>query len=159
MKRAATATPERPRTQNDLNADLELAPRASSAEPIGSQEPLSVSRPIIKPKKSAPKEIGGPEPKTVSTITTEQHICPICTKTLQTDNAGLNAHIDWCLSRSAILEASASGSGSTSSKDREKNAGVSKKTGTAKKTGKESGKTVKGKNSKQDIRLAWKQLN
>ena len=33
-KRAATATPERPRTQNDLNANVDLAPRASSAEPI-----------------------------------------------------------------------------------------------------------------------------
>ncbi|EIN11671.1 IMS-domain-containing protein [Punctularia strigosozonata HHB-11173 SS5] len=31
--------------------------------------------------------------------------CPICSKILQTDNDGLNTHIDWCLSRGAILEA------------------------------------------------------
>lgn len=36
------------------------------------------------------------------------HICPICSKTLRTDNAGLNAHVDYCLSRAAIFEATAS---------------------------------------------------
>ncbi|KAL1695593.1 hypothetical protein GGG16DRAFT_45361 [Schizophyllum commune] len=35
----------------------------------------------------------------------EEHDCPICGKTLATDNDGLNQHIDWCLSRGAILEA------------------------------------------------------
>jgi len=28
--------------------------------------------------------------------------CPICSKTLETDNHGINAHIDYCLSRDAI---------------------------------------------------------
>lgn len=31
--------------------------------------------------------------------------CPICTKALETDNQGLNAHIDFCLSRGAIMAA------------------------------------------------------
>ncbi|OAX39121.1 IMS-domain-containing protein [Rhizopogon vinicolor AM-OR11-026] len=31
--------------------------------------------------------------------------CPICKKRLETDNKGLNAHIDFCLSRNVILEA------------------------------------------------------
>ncbi|KIM83394.1 hypothetical protein PILCRDRAFT_97225 [Piloderma croceum F 1598] len=31
--------------------------------------------------------------------------CPICTKTLETDNQGLNSHIDFCLSRGAIMAA------------------------------------------------------
>jgi DNA polymerase kappa len=31
--------------------------------------------------------------------------CPICMKTLETDNQGLNAHIDFCLSRGAIMAA------------------------------------------------------
>ncbi|KAJ3570389.1 hypothetical protein NP233_g4438 [Leucocoprinus birnbaumii] len=31
--------------------------------------------------------------------------CPICSKMLMTDNQGLNAHIDFCLSRTAIEEA------------------------------------------------------
>ncbi|KIJ49550.1 hypothetical protein M422DRAFT_27916 [Sphaerobolus stellatus SS14] len=35
---------------------------------------------------------------------TEQQ-CPICSKTLNTDNAGLNEHIDFCLSKGAIMAA------------------------------------------------------
>ncbi|KAG1812401.1 uncharacterized protein BJ212DRAFT_1448109 [Suillus subaureus] len=31
--------------------------------------------------------------------------CPICGKLLETDNKGLNAHIDFCLSRNVIMEA------------------------------------------------------
>jgi DNA polymerase kappa len=31
--------------------------------------------------------------------------CPICAKTLETDNRGFNAHVDFCLSRGAIMEA------------------------------------------------------
>lgn len=33
--------------------------------------------------------------------------CPICGRTLETDNQGLNSHIDFCLSRGAIMEAQA----------------------------------------------------
>ena len=33
------------------------------------------------------------------------HDCPVCGKTLETNNEGLNAHIDFCLSRGAIMEA------------------------------------------------------
>jgi DNA polymerase kappa len=32
-------------------------------------------------------------------------ICPICSQILMTDNQGLNAHVDFCLSRTAIQEA------------------------------------------------------
>ena len=35
---------------------------------------------------------------------TEQH-CPVCSRTLVTDNQGLNEHIDFCLSRDAIRAA------------------------------------------------------
>lgn len=35
----------------------------------------------------------------------QEHTCPICARTLTTDNAGLNAHVDYCLSRGAIREA------------------------------------------------------
>jgi DNA polymerase kappa len=34
-----------------------------------------------------------------------EQICPVCSKTLATDNQGLNAHVDFCLSRGAIKEA------------------------------------------------------
>lgn len=37
----------------------------------------------------------------------ESHTCPVCSKTMQTDNSGLNAHIDFCLSKGAIREAQA----------------------------------------------------
>jgi len=37
----------------------------------------------------------------------ETHECPVCEKTLETDNKGLNSHIDFCLSRGAIWKAQA----------------------------------------------------
>ncbi|TFK44337.1 hypothetical protein BDQ12DRAFT_694850 [Crucibulum laeve] len=43
--------------------------------------------------------------KALPTSVTESHDCPICEKTLQTDNQGLNAHIDFCLSKGAIRDA------------------------------------------------------
>jgi len=42
--------------------------------------------------------------------------CPICAKELETDNAGLNAHIDFCLSKDAIMQATSL----TNSEEREK---------------------------------------
>ncbi|KAG1746123.1 IMS-domain-containing protein [Suillus lakei] len=36
---------------------------------------------------------------------TRHQECPICGKMLETDNKGLNAHIDFCLSRNVIMEA------------------------------------------------------
>ncbi|KAG5650201.1 hypothetical protein H0H81_000326 [Sphagnurus paluster] len=42
---------------------------------------------------------------------TETHDCPICGKALRTDNQGLNAHIDFCLSRTAIRVAHAEATG------------------------------------------------
>ncbi|KAF8973061.1 hypothetical protein BDZ97DRAFT_1779128 [Flammula alnicola] len=44
---------------------------------------------------------------------TEMHQCPICGKTIQTDNQGLNAHVDFCLSRGAIMEAQVEASKAT----------------------------------------------
>lgn len=35
----------------------------------------------------------------------ERHTCPICAKILTVDNQGLNSHIDFCLSKGAIMEA------------------------------------------------------
>ena len=37
----------------------------------------------------------------------QTHTCPICSKTLETDNRGLNEHVDFCLSKGAIREAQA----------------------------------------------------
>lgn len=54
-----------------------------------------------------------PVKRKVSAPTPEEHVCPICSKTLQIDNQGLNAHIDFCLSRGAIMEAQKEASVST----------------------------------------------
>jgi len=35
----------------------------------------------------------------------ENQTCPVCNKTFEIDNAGLNAHVDFCLSRGAIMTA------------------------------------------------------
>jgi DNA polymerase kappa len=37
----------------------------------------------------------------------ERQVCPICSKVFDIDNAGLNEHIDFCLSKGAILAATA----------------------------------------------------
>lgn len=37
----------------------------------------------------------------------EEHTCPICSQAFETDNAGLNEHVDFCLSKTAILAATA----------------------------------------------------
>ncbi|KAG8968396.1 hypothetical protein FRC03_007593 [Tulasnella sp. 419] len=54
----------------------------------------------------------------------EKQECPICSRVLETDNAGLNEHIDFCLSRGEIKRASAQGSdpdlGSTIKKNKKK---------------------------------------
>uniref|UniRef100_D8Q961 DNA polymerase kappa n=1 Tax=Schizophyllum commune (strain H4-8 / FGSC 9210) TaxID=578458 RepID=D8Q961_SCHCM len=70
---------------------------AQSSKPISYTAARSSStKPSSKPPSKPPRS---PSP------TEEQHDCPICGKTLAADNDGLNQHIDWCLSRGAILEA------------------------------------------------------
>lgn len=49
-------------------------------------------------------------------ISKEPLQCPVCDKTILTDNEGLNAHIDFCLSRNAIREAQAESIASSSTK-------------------------------------------
>ena len=74
---------------------LHTAPRStSSLHPISARKPLSTQGLAREPEviNSVPTE-------------TETHSCPVCGKTLQTDNTGLNTHIDFCLSRGAIREA------------------------------------------------------
>lgn len=68
---------------------------------------------------SRPKPLGrersksdvGQRPKQLQSGGNEAQVCPICSQTLTTDNQGLNAHIDFCLSRSAIQEARGGGTG------------------------------------------------
>ncbi|KAG9316623.1 DNA/RNA polymerase [Chiua virens] len=47
----------------------------------------------------------GSDPSSHWQLEPEHHSCPICNKQLNTDNQGLNSHIDFCLSKGAIMEA------------------------------------------------------
>lgn len=73
-----------------------LPVRASSTAPSSTnrrQRPRSPS-----PSRSLPGSTSGAVTQS----------CPICSKTMVMDNDGLNAHIDFCLSKEAIREAQAS---------------------------------------------------
>ncbi|KAG8813404.1 hypothetical protein FRC17_001589 [Serendipita sp. 399] len=185
-KRAASATPERPRTHPLL--DVERAPRASSHEPMPSQELASPTRPNVSTKQNKSKNVPSSsslekaQPRKSETVAKplqtkpspssreatlgfkvqqEQHVCPICSKTLQTDNAGFNAHIDWCLSRSAILEASATGDSDKQGGKKMvtgENSGVSGKKGGSKEVPRVRGRDKSG-DGKRDIWSAWKQTS
>lgn len=48
----------------------------------------------------------------------ESHICPICSKELMVDNAGLNAHVDYCLSKGTIMQAATATASSGPSRSR-----------------------------------------
>jgi len=171
-RRAATATPERPRAQ--ALPEVDVAPRASSHEPMGSQDPHAVEpeRPLAKRKRepqARPAPLPSERKKESSDAVedegeigwvplnrfNEQHVCPICSKTLQTDNAGFNGHIDWCLSRSAILEASASGS-LNSTRQVKKGGGGTKKPTSANTSSKPGTSKGSSKGAKEDIRFAWR---
>ncbi|KAL0577017.1 hypothetical protein V5O48_004951 [Marasmius crinis-equi] len=114
-------------------SDDELAPfkldkgisrsRPPVSAPGPSQMPAKRGRTIaVKPKstgsvptqRSSGEENDTGETSTVhggSEIATDE-VCPVCGKTLKVDNRGLNAHIDFCLSRTAIREAQAQGEAS-----------------------------------------------
>lgn len=90
-------------------------PRAMSHEPRGSQPDPVVSALAAKPASTAgprsvpifspiPRPNDKPKRKTKVQAGGERHDCPICGATLETDNDGLNAHVDYCLSRAAIKE-------------------------------------------------------
>jgi DNA polymerase kappa len=58
----------------------------------------------VRPK--SPMSSSGPPRNSLS----ESLTCPVCEKVFQTDNEGLNSHIDFCLSRGAIRQAHAEAS-------------------------------------------------
>ncbi len=73
------------------------ATRPPNSEPARpSQEAVKVS---IKPRSTVLRKA----PAATSVKASQD--CPICGKTLLTDNQGLNDHIDFCLSKGVILQA------------------------------------------------------
>lgn len=69
----------------------------------------------LKPSSSA-KPISGVKRSRSASVAEglEDMSCPICSRTMRTDNRGLNEHIDFCLSKGAIREAQAMASRSKS---------------------------------------------
>lgn len=71
--------------------------RASSTAPSVSSSTTRKHRPRSPSLRAASESAPGAVTQT----------CPICSRTMVTDNDGLNAHIDFCLSKEAIREAQA----------------------------------------------------
>ncbi|KAK0195348.1 DNA/RNA polymerase [Armillaria mellea] len=108
-------------TDNGMNAnegdlDENVEPLFRSRPPVSeparsSQEPVRIS---IKPRSTITR------PSSSSSTTKVPQDCPICGKTLMTDNKGLNDHVDFCLSRGIISQVQAEASVGTSSKPKSK---------------------------------------
>lgn len=76
---------------------LASRPRPPASEPArSSQETVKVS---FKPRSAVNRKAPNPPSSKVS------QDCPICGKTIVTDNQGMNDHVDFCLSRGVILQA------------------------------------------------------
>lgn len=92
--------------------------------PDETEQDTSTSRPVSAANRPPPSVSSGqacsskhPQPtspcevheintrKPLSKRETAAHDCPVCGRVLETNNEGLNAHIDFCLSRGAIMEA------------------------------------------------------
>ena len=88
-------------------------PGASPSKPYTNNKPHStghVSRPSASSSRSlrVPREIPAQDDsvfRVADLVVPETNTCPICGKTLETDNQGFNEHVDFCLSRGAIREA------------------------------------------------------
>jgi DNA polymerase kappa len=80
-----------------------VAQAISSTEPGPSIQRMNSSSRTHSPARSVILE----QPAPSESLEVSQQVCPVCSKTLDTDNQGLNAHIDFCLSRGAIKEAHA----------------------------------------------------
>ncbi|RDB24727.1 DNA polymerase kappa [Hypsizygus marmoreus] len=104
----AHIAPEHPLASPDLpsleNSDLIQRVTLQS----GSRE--AIARGVKSTPRAAAYSTAEPRRVTPNAGNLETHDCPICGKTLQTDNQGLNTHIDFCLSRGAIREAQAEAS-------------------------------------------------
>lgn len=108
-------------TDNVMNAnegdlDENVEPLFRSRPPVSeparsSQDPVRIS---IKPRSSITR------PSSSSSTAKVPQDCPICGKTLTTDNKGFNDHIDFCLSRGIISQVQAEASVGTSSKPKQK---------------------------------------
>jgi len=88
------------RISHDLNRrQYEHRPRP----PVSAPEPSRVNRRDSLFPATTSKPISARQEGRTSSFQYQE--CPICKKKLETDNKGLNAHIDFCLSKNVIMEA------------------------------------------------------
>ncbi|KAH9935682.1 uncharacterized protein B0H18DRAFT_976825 [Fomitopsis serialis] len=101
----------RPRPPNSAPAPTSSQSSSSNLKSPRLAESCSVRASSTGPSASAITSRGhrpsSPSRATSTTKESNTQTCPICTKTMVTDNDGLNAHIDFCLSKEAIREAQA----------------------------------------------------
>lgn len=122
----------RPRPPNSAPAPTTSQSSPSSSKPTSSRlaELRSVRASSTGPSASSITERGhgpsSPSRANASTKESNTQTCPICAKTMVTDNDGLNAHIDFCLSKEAIREAQAGSSSSAAVMSYAGGAGTSK---------------------------------
>ena len=94
-------------------------PRPPVSAPASSQP--SSSKPHLTSRKPHSSVVSGSKPRLYDTSSepqeTEEFPCPLCNSKF-IDNARLNEHIDWCLSREAIRNAQADVGKQTTSDDR-----------------------------------------
>jgi DNA polymerase kappa len=92
------------------------APHQSSLDHERMLRPRYGPRPTINPSSSSdappslsarakPSPSSAPQPSSSRPATAQLLTCPVCARELETDNDGLNAHVDFCLSKGAIREA------------------------------------------------------
>ena len=102
-----------PREQRGASRPPKSAPSSSAARNPGSVAGPSSSRATSHPpnlasgsaKRKRPRSPDPGEDHVTGTDEVRDQTCPICSKVLETDNRGLNEHIDFCLSKGAIREA------------------------------------------------------
>lgn len=88
----------------ELPEDDALAPGPSAhSKPSSRVKPTS-----LQTNKPSSTKTPNPEPKIMGELE-----CPICNKVWETDNEGLNSHVDFCLSRGAIWKAQGEATGTT----------------------------------------------
>ncbi|KAG8926671.1 hypothetical protein FRC01_008524 [Tulasnella sp. 417] len=87
---------------------------ASKRDQLGTGKKVTFGRVLsssseLRKENISPRSSSYLNPKPTTPTKPQSVVCPICNRSLETDNAGLNSHIDFCLSRGIIKQASAEG--------------------------------------------------
>lgn len=105
QKRQAFFPPAPKRSKSELPASKRESPRSVTPipQPSRGNTPGVLARAGFRTPMPRSREATPATPR-------ESFVCPICSRELETDNSGMNAHVDFCLSRDAIREATSASS-------------------------------------------------